>query len=373
MNAQETQQALAAQANGHHRPPSSEATKVEQSRAIAQVQGALLVAMQNPRDELRAIERMRDACGQFQLADNAFFKYSRGGSTVTGPSIHLATELARCWGNIEYGVSEMRRDDASGASEMASYAWDQETNNRVTTTFIVPHKRDKRGGAVPLVDLRDIYENNANNAARRLRECILRVLPKAFVEEAKTLCMRTLEHGGDVPLNERRAKLLEAFASLGVTKAQIEHKVGRKADALTGLDLGVLRVTFTSLKRGETTVEDEFQVDQTEEVAAQIEAQAKAAKKPAARKAKKLPDPIPAEPVENEASASDKPSGQMTTDEFQYFLDQVQKTHSSIGAKGFEVYRNSPSFKDPYARLTEKQKTSFDEWVGALTKGDATS
>jgi hypothetical protein len=56
-----------------------------------------------------------------------------------------------------------------------------------------------------LVDMRDIYENNANNGARRLREAIFAILPAWFKEEAKELCSKTLEGGGDKPLAQRIA------------------------------------------------------------------------------------------------------------------------------------------------------------------------
>ena len=55
---------------------------------------------------------MTDACKQPALADRAFFRYSRGGGAITGPSIHLARELARALGKVQYGITELRRDDS---------------------------------------------------------------------------------------------------------------------------------------------------------------------------------------------------------------------------------------------------------------------
>jgi hypothetical protein len=249
----------------------SQATAIEQQRAIAQVQAAIVVARHHPRDEIGARDRMERACQLPSLAERAFFRYARGGGQVTGASIHLATELARCWGNIDYGISELRRDDIKGESEMLAYAWDLETNARNANTFIVPHKRDKRGGAELLTDMRDIYENNANMGARRLRECIFHVLPKPFLEEAKTIAMQTLEHGGGEPIEKRRVTLLEAFATLRVTRKQIETKIGRAADKLTAYDIGVLRVIYQSIRRGESTVAEEFPDDRAAEVQAQLQ------------------------------------------------------------------------------------------------------
>jgi hypothetical protein len=213
----ETTEAILEQMNKFN--PSSEATKVEAMRAVAQVQGALTIAQHNRRDKIRAVGDMREACSNMFLAERAFFRFNRGGQ-VSGPSIHLAVELARCWGNIEYGIQELSR--AANQSEMQAYAWDLETNTKPSISFIVPHKRDKRDGPVDLESMRDIYENNANLGARRVREMIFRVLPASFIEEAKVLCERTLAEGGGDDIQTRRESLLEAFSELGVTRKMVE-------------------------------------------------------------------------------------------------------------------------------------------------------
>ena len=92
-------------------------TAVEQSRAVAEVQAAIVVAQNCPRDINAAIAEMRQSCQQMFLAERAFFRYSRGSGSITGASVHLARELARCWGNIQYGLVEMRRDDEFGQSD----------------------------------------------------------------------------------------------------------------------------------------------------------------------------------------------------------------------------------------------------------------
>lgn len=296
-----TRDALLMQAQRRGPVPASEGTHVEISRAIAQVQGALIVAQQRPRDQIAAAERMREACAIQYLAERAFFRYSRGSGQITGPSIHLATELARCWGNVDYGITELRRDEGRGESEMLAYAWDLETNAKVANSFIVPHKRDKRGGAEALTDMRDIYENNANNAARRLRECIFRILPTSFVEEAKETCSKTLEHGGGEPIEKRRDALLKAFNDIGVPRARLERKIGRAADKLTAHDIGTLRVIFQSIRRGEVTVADEFPDDAAERVISELRAQATEAPPSEANAAGQKP--VPAEPPPEKTEA----------------------------------------------------------------------
>jgi AcrR family transcriptional regulator len=233
-------------------------TAVEQSRAVAEVQAAVVVAQQVPRSIGVARTAMQESCQQAGLAERAFYRYPRGGQTISGDSVHLARELARCWGNVQYGINELRRDDEFGQSEMQAWAWDVQTNARSSQTFIVPHKRDKRGGAERLVDLRDIYENNANMGARRLREAIFSILPPWFTEEARELCTQTLERGDGRPLDERIDSAVKVFDALGISAERLEQKLGRPYDRWTGYDIAQLRITHKSIQRGEVTVDDEF-------------------------------------------------------------------------------------------------------------------
>ncbi|NUP24139.1 MAG: hypothetical protein HOZ81_50405 [Streptomyces sp.] len=233
-------------------------TAVEQSRAAAEVQAAVVVAQQCPRSMSTAVAEMRQSCQNYTLAERSTFRFSRGGSTVSGASIHLARELARCWGNVQYGLTELRRDDAAGESEMQAWAWDVQTNTRNSSTFIVPHKRDTKSGTKQLTDMRDIYENNANNGARRVREAIFAVLPAWFVEDARELCAQTLKGGGGKPLPQRIADARAAYEAVGITLDQLEQKLGRKVDQWTDHDAGQLQVIYRSIDRGEVTREEEF-------------------------------------------------------------------------------------------------------------------
>lgn len=233
-------------------------TVVEQTRAAAEVAAAVQVAQQCPRNIQTALKDMRESCKQNHLASRAFYSYPRGGQTVTGASVHLARELARCWGNVQYGIAELRRDDAAAESEVIAYAWDVQTNTRNSNTFFSPHKRDTKKGVQVLTDMRDIYETNSNNGARRVRECIFAILPPWFVEEAKALCNETLENGGGVPLARRIANSIERFGDLGVSVAQLEQRSGRSSNDWTARDVAQLGILYTSIQRGELRAEDEF-------------------------------------------------------------------------------------------------------------------
>jgi hypothetical protein len=234
-----------------------QATMVEQARAIAEVRAAVMIAMDRPRDRVGACAEMREVCSIPALAERAFFRVPRGGEYVNGESIHLARELARCWGNIDYGVKELARDDIRGQSEMLAFAWDLQTNARSEITFIVPHVKGKANRK--LTGTQEIYENNASFAGRRLREAIFSVLPVWFKAEAAEICHKTLEGGvAGKPLVQLVADVRKAFEGIGVSVPQLEKKRGRNIADFLPEDIAALRVVYGSLKRNEVSADDEF-------------------------------------------------------------------------------------------------------------------
>lgn len=242
----------------NRRETASQATSIEQSRAVAEVQAAVIVAQNRPRNEAQAMAKAMDSCKQWPVAEGAFYKFPRGGETVAGETISLAVELARCWGNVQYGVMELARNDGAHESEMLAFAWDLETNTQSRQTFLVPHKRDTKGGPKLLTDMRDIYENNTNNAARRLRECIFRILPPYLKEAAKQTCIETLERGqGEKPLQVRIAEAINSFKAIGISQDRLEGKIGNSTN-WTAVDVANLQVSYRSVKRNEVSAEEEF-------------------------------------------------------------------------------------------------------------------
>lgn len=242
-------------------PLASQATAIEQARAVAEVQAAVIVAQQCPRDMLRAEAEMRDVCGRLTMAERAFYRVPNRG---TGPSVHLMRELARIWGNLDYGVRELRRDDDKGESEMQAWAWDQQTNTRSSRSFIVPHARMKGKDRQKLSDLGDVYLNNQNVGARAVRECINTVLPTWFTEASQEICRRTLEDGEGEPLTDRVENMIRIFGNIGVTVKQLEARIGSKRGRWTAGDVAEMGIVYKSIKQEGLNVADEFPPQQTD-------------------------------------------------------------------------------------------------------------
>ena len=229
---------------------------IEASRAIAEAQGKLVIAKRFPRDEVQSYAKAMEACQRPTMAAKAFYSFPRGGQTVEGPTIRFAEELARCWGNIDYGIKELSQDD--GKSEMQAYAWDLETNAQSVQNFTNPHQREQGKKMVTLTSQRDIYENNANMATRRLRSRILAILPAWFVEDAIAECKRTLSGQNDTPLIDRVKKMVVQFAKLGVTQEMIEKRLKRKVDTMTSEDFVEYVGIYNAVKGGESKIADWF-------------------------------------------------------------------------------------------------------------------
>ena len=278
-----------------------QATAVEQSRAIAQVQAAAVMARQFPRSTQAAIGEMRDACGRTELAKRAFFKFPRGGESVTGASVYLARELARIWGNIDYGLNELRRDDTHGQSEMQAYAWDLQTNARSTRTFVIEHARDTKQGRKQLTDLRDISDNNNNFGARAVREMIFATLPQWFTDMAQEVCRETLKNGGGVPLPTRVANALAAYKRARITPSQLATRVGTEPDAWTHEDVTDLEILYRSLQNREITRDEAFPETESTVTADELTAAPKpTTKQPTKANAEVVTEPETGEAVEAE-------------------------------------------------------------------------
>ena len=232
---------------------------VESARAVQEVQASLVVAKRFPRDENTAYTKIMTSCERPTLAKDALYAYPRGGQMVTGPSIRLAEALAQAWGNLDFGVRELSQDN--GVSEVEAYAWDLETNTRQTKTFQVKHSRyTKKKGIVALTDPRDVYEITANQAARRMRACILGVIPGDIVDAAVAKCEETMQKGDGKPLKDRVRQMVAAFAELGVTQEMVETRLGHKLDATIETEVVNLGKIYKSLKDGMSKREDWFDV-----------------------------------------------------------------------------------------------------------------
>lgn len=233
-------------------------TDVAAQREMQEVRGMMLIAKQFPRDERAAIDKILNSCTRLTLAQGAVYSYARGGTDITGPSIRLAEAIAQSWGNLVFGVREL--EQRNGESTVEAFAWDIESNTRQSKTFQVSHVRHTKTRQYRLEDPRDIYEAVANQGSRRVRACILGLIPGDVVEMAVNECEKTLQASADLS-PENLQKMLARFQALGVTKEMIEKNIQRRIESINAPLYVRLGSIYQSMLDGMSKAADWFEVE----------------------------------------------------------------------------------------------------------------
>ena len=274
-------------------------TEIKAQREASEIQAMVFMAKQFPRNQIQAADRILNACTRQTLADSAVYSYPRGGQNVEGPSIRLAEVLAQNWGNLDFGIRELSQEN--GVSTVEAYAWDLETNVRQAKVFQVAHKRMAKGGTKTLTDLRDIYEMVANQGSRRLRACILSIIPGDIVEAALAQCSVTQAASvGATPeeIKETIRKLTATMGKFGITAENIQDRYQCRLEAIRPAQIVELRKIYTSLKDGMSKPADWFAIQEVKKSDAQdlnamVEAQPVKEVEP--EPVEKAPKPTPTE------------------------------------------------------------------------------
>jgi hypothetical protein len=340
--------------------------KSDSDRGVAAVQAAMAIAKRFPRDTVNAVERIMNACTRATLAEGALYSYSRGGSDISGPSIRLAEAIAQQWGNLDVGIRELEQSETDSTVE--AYAWDLETNTRISKVFHVPHVRHTKQGARPLTDPRDIYENVANNGARRLRACILGVVPGDVVEAAVKKCEETLMTRCDVG-PEAVKKLLAAFREKGVSREQIEKRIQCRVDAIRPAQMVQMRKIWKSIDDGMGEVADWFEAVESKPntpansgtADALTSGKGSAGNRESVKAKESTPEPANdgGPTPEDLAGTVEHETDDSILSRFRFLLGEC-KTAVACGATRDAFRKDHPHLEEHLVRLTEERKAAIE-------------
>lgn len=221
------------------------------------IEVAMVTAKRFPRDITVVEDKIAKTCGRRRLAETAEYSYPRDKKTISGASIKLLEAVAQCYGNLEFGVSELQRNGDN--SDCQAYAWDFENNIKTTREFNVPHYRDKKEGSREskrLTEDRDIREMIFNYGSRNVRACLERVIPRDLVESAMEICRKTLNNDTR-SLADRIADCKAMYKdTFEISGEFLEKLVGEKSSNWTKSHISQLAKYFSALKEGEITVKD---------------------------------------------------------------------------------------------------------------------
>lgn len=233
---------------------------IEQERAIAEAKGKIMLAKMFPRDLYAARAELMEACNSPAFAEKAFYSVPNRGA---GLSIRFAEEVARVYGNFDWGYQEL--STSKEKTEIEVYTWDVEKNNRITKRLTVNHVLDTKFGPKALTSQTDIQNCISNIAAKQVRGRILAALPKWLVAEAEERCKATLAGNGGESIAAQVRKMSDAFSSkYGVTVLMLEDYIKSPLASCTAEDLANLRGVYNALKEG-AKVADYFQKGKKDE------------------------------------------------------------------------------------------------------------
>lgn len=227
-------------------------TELQATHAAAlaryEVEGALIVSKKFPRNEDKAYQSLIKSAKRASFAEDATYRFPRGNETIEGPSVYLAREAARLWGNIRYGCDVVSADETH--IHLRGWAWDTETNARVSCDdhFAKLIYRKKGGWIKP--DERDLRELQNRHAAFLIRNCILSLIPCDVVDDVVKEARKTRKCGAEANLDDYRKETLRVFGALGVEAEELEGYLGKKLSACDADDYVNLRGVYKSITDG---------------------------------------------------------------------------------------------------------------------------
>ncbi|ECO7324723.1 hypothetical protein FXO80_19590 [Salmonella enterica] len=289
------------------------AVTIEAQRAITEAQSKIQLAKMFPRNETDAFNKLLFSCSHPGFAEEAFYSLPRGNQNISGPSIRLAEEIARLYGNFTYGHRELSR--SNGKSEVEVFAWDVENNNYTSRQITVVHVQDTKSGSYALRSQADIDTRIANIASKQLRGRILSLIPKWMLSEAVAKCRETLAGGQDSAQREARVEALVArFGSKGVNKTALEKYLGHPLKLITNDEMADLFGVYTAIKEGsainEFFIDDEPKNPMAEKLEKAVTGNQEQPKKTAKPRKDKAAEAAPAPVKEDEPEQQQAEDGQ---------------------------------------------------------------
>lgn len=236
------------------------------AREQSEMQAAVISAKKFPRNEAGAYTRIIKAMERPAMAEDAAYRFPRGGKDVAGPSVRLARECARCWGNIRYGVRIVSIDDDS--VHIKGFALDLETNAYVESEAKFAKKiqrRNKQTGITQWIepDERDLRELVNKHGAIACRNALLQILPSDVVEDAMSKAVDTCRKVAAGELKGNRDQTVKnlalAFDEFAVSVEMLEKSLGHPLSAITPEEVTELKGIYKSMRDGHTKREDHFE------------------------------------------------------------------------------------------------------------------
>lgn len=181
-------------------------------------------------------------------------------SEIKGPSIRLAEIAASCWGNFQAAARIVGNDGKQITAE--GVAWDLEKNVKVSMQIkrsIMTKGKDGKPGYTYGEDMQTVTSNAA--CALALRNAILKVIPKAFIDRVYEAAM-SFSVGDQKTLATQSANVLNRLSLMGIPQEKVLGFFNKQSsNEITADELRSLIGIGTALKEGMISIDAAFSLD----------------------------------------------------------------------------------------------------------------
>lgn len=261
--------AIVPAANGQGLPsiaPGETASSAAAAQAEATIKARYAMAFRQPRNLDAVRDRLLADCRRPRFAEVARWKRPVGGKQITGPSIRLAEAAIRAMGNVDVQTPTVFDDDGKRIVRVS--VTDLEANATYSVDITVAKTVERRDGdgrevlgirenaqkqMVYIVKATDdeLMVKQAALVSKAIRTCALRLVPGDILEEALELAAATLANADKADPEAGRKRLLDSFATVGVTGAMLGKFLGHDTSAVSPAELADLRAIFAAIRDGE--------------------------------------------------------------------------------------------------------------------------
>jgi len=282
--------------------------------AQREVESAVILAKRFPRDLDRSYQSIVRACKRFSFAEKAGYKFPRGKKQdangrwvqnfVEGPSVYLARELAKAWGNIRFGITILSDDDE--IRSLCGWAWDLESNLRVEmpASFkkLQQRKVKQDDGSMRTAwvtpDERDLRELTNKHGAICVRNALLSLIPADVIDDCRRVASEVVNKKVTEDPDAQRKAVLQAFDGLNVNAANLQELIGCPISQASPAQIVQLKGFYAAIRDGQTTISELLDAARADKAAVEGEKKSAAKMKPSSRP---LINPRSAQELEQQA------------------------------------------------------------------------
>ena len=239
--------------------------------AKARIQSAYIMALNKPRNEDQARDKILEACKRPAFAERVEFSKPVGGRQIKGPSIRFAELALREWTNILADTQTLYEDDKIRRVRVS--VLDLETNAQFCKEIqvrktverknpkgheVIGDRLNSQGEKVYIVLATDdeLHNKEAALISKALRNEGLRVIPSDITDEALETARKTLRDRDAEDPKAAKKKILDSLSSIGIKPKDIQKYLKHSIDNLSPIELEDLRGMYTAIKEGSASWAD---------------------------------------------------------------------------------------------------------------------